>query len=384
MIGWLRRRCRSTRKPANCTGGIVLPPMAITAADNASHPDQTPEASGRSASITLAVDAMGGDIGLDATVPASFRLIDRYSNLEMVLVGPLAPLEREIAKYASSQRARVRIYPASEVIDMHESAAQALRGKRDSSMRRAIELVRDGEAAACVSSGNTAALLAISRFVLRTIADIERPALCAPLPNLHGTTYMLDLGANTRCSPQLLLKFGLMGTALIECLEGCKRPSVGLLNIGQEDLKGDDTIREAADLFKQSDLNYTGFVEADKIFTGPTRLVVGDGFAGNVALKSSEGTAQLINREIHEAFGRNWASRACGLMALPVLNRLKRRLDHRRYNGASLLGLRGSVVKSHGSADALGFEHALEVAYEEAASNLLGRIRGALEAQLAG
>ena len=333
--------------------------------------------------ITLAVDAMGGDIGPEATVPASFSLIERHPDLEIVLVGQPEHLEPKVAGYPAAARERVRIHPAGEVIDMHESAARALRGKRDSSMRRAIELVRDGEAAACVSSGNTAALLALSRFILRTIADIDRPALCAPLPNLQqGTTYVLDLGANTRCSPQLLLSFGLMGTALIECLEDCRGPSVGLLNIGQEDLKGDDTIREAAELFKSSDLNYTGFVEADKIFTGPTRLVVGDGFAGNVALKSSEGTAQLINRLLHEEFGRNWGSRLGGLVALPVLNRLKRRLDHRRYNGASLLGLRGSVVKSHGSADALGFEHALAVAYEEAASNLLGRISTALEKQL--
>jgi glycerol-3-phosphate acyltransferase PlsX len=257
---------------------------------------------------------------------------------------------------------------------MDEAPASAMRGKKDSSMRVAINLVEQGEAAACVSAGNTGALMAISRFVLGMLPGIDRPAIATLLPTLKGHTYILDLGANVNCEPEHLLQFGIMCSELVSSVEGKSRPTVGLLNIGAEDIKGNELVKRAAELMRASDLNFHGYVEGDDIYKGTTDVVVCDGFVGNVALKTSEGLAQMLATYLREEFGRNVLTRLAGLAALPVINAFKRRVDHRRYNGASLLGLRGIVVKSHGSADAFAFEFAIRRALEEARTGVLAHI----------
>jgi glycerol-3-phosphate acyltransferase PlsX len=258
---------------------------------------------------------------------------------------------------------------------MDEPPASALRSKRQSSMRLAIEAVKSGDAQACVSAGNTGALMAISRFVLKMLEGIDRPAIAAPIPNQKGgVTTMLDLGANVDCEPQHYLQFAYMGVALATAIEGNSSPTVGLLNIGEEVIKGNDTVKQAAELLRASGLDFRGNVEGNDIFEGTTDVVVCDGFVGNVALKTSEGLARMIGGFIREEYSRSWLTKLAGLISLPVLNRLKHRLDHRRYNGASLVGLRGIVIKSHGSADSIAFEQALRRAHEAARNGLLERI----------
>jgi len=331
--------------------------------------------------LTLSIDAMGGDRGLDATLPAALDILTRHPQVGLILVGDARRIEarlKEAGAPASASKDRLEVVNADQVVGMDESPAVALRQKKNSSMRVAINLVKERRADACVSSGNTGALLATARFVLKTIPGIDRPAICASLPRLGGRTYVLDLGANIGSPPAILLQFGLMGALLIHCLDGVAKPSVGLLNIGVEDIKGNETIKAAAELFKRSSLNYVGYIEANDIYTGDTDLVVCDGFVGNVALKATEGAAQMIMGAVAEEFTRNTITRAAGLLARPVLGRIRRRLDHRRYNGASLLGLKGSVVKSHGSADATGFRYALEVGIKEVNKNLVSNIENAL------
>ena len=246
-------------------------------------------------------------------------------------------------------------------------------------MRVAINLVKQGDVDGCVSAGNTGALMATARFVLRTIPGIDRPAICAALPRPRGHTYMLDLGANVDTPPDILLQFGIMGSQMVQCLDHKPNPTVGLLNIGVEEIKGNDVIKATAQLFKDSRLNYAGFVEANEIYTGDVDLIVCDGVLGNVALKASEGVAQMIMGVIKEEFSRNTATKMRGMVSRPVLGAIKNRLDHRRYNGASLLGLGGTVVKSHGGIDSLGFANAIEVAIEEVRNNLVAQIKMALE-----
>ena len=328
--------------------------------------------------ITLSIDAMGGDRGLSATIPAALEIVARHSRVRLILVGDARRIERRLEAAGAGGHARLEVAGASEIVEMDDSPAFALRKKKDSSMRVAINLVQDGRADACVSSGNTGALLATARFVLKTIPGIDRPAICASLPRMDGQTYVLDLGANVDSPPEILLQFGLMGSLLVNCLEGEANPTVGLLNIGVEDIKGNDTIKAAAKLFKHSALNYVGYIEADDIYAGDTDLVVCDGFVGNVALKATEGAAQMIMGAIREEFGRSVATRASGLLAKPVLGAIRQRLDHRRYNGASLLGLKGSVVKSHGSADAMAFRCAVEVGIKEVSKGLVRKIENAL------
>ena len=241
-------------------------------------------------------------------------------------------------------------------------------------MRVAVNLVERGEAAACVSAGNTGALMAISRFVLGMLPGIDRPAIATVLPSLKGRTYILDLGANVNCTPEHLLQFGIMCSELVSSVEGKERPTVGLLNIGAEDIKGNDQVKGAAELMRASDLNFHGYVEGDDIYKGTTDIVVCDGFVGNVALKTSEGLAQMLSTFLRQEFGRTVLTKAAALLALPVINAFKSRVDHRRYNGASLLGLRGVVVKSHGSADAFAFGFAIRRAVEEARTGVLGHI----------
>jgi len=260
------------------------------------------------------------------------------------------------------------------VVTMDDSAASALRGKKDSSIRVAVNLVKAGEAHACVSAGNTGALMAISRFVLKTLPGIDRPAICTVLPTMSGRTYVLDLGANVDCGPENLLQFGIMGASLVAAVERKERPSIGLLNIGVEDIKGNEVVKRAAELLRDSGLNFFGNVEGDDIYKGTTDVVVCDGFVGNVALKTSEGLAQMIAAFLREEFTRNAFTRLAGLAALPVLNAFRRRMDHRRYNGASLLGLKGIVIKSHGSADGFAFEQALQRAVDEVQNGVLQRI----------
>ena len=339
--------------------------------------------------ITISIDAMGGDRGLVATAPAALEIIEHYPQVCLILVGDPHAIRRQLAaaragkrsgeKFAEKVAERIKIVGASELVEMKDSPAFALRKKKDSSMRVAINLVHEGRADACISSGNTGALLATARFVLKTIPGIDRPAICAGLPRVGGKTYVLDLGANLDSPPQILLQFGLMGSVLINCLEGTAKPTVGLLNVGVEDIKGNDTIKAAAALFKSSALNYVGYIEADDIYAGDTDLVVCDGFVGNVALKATEGAAQMIMGAIREEFGRSLATRASGLLAKPVLNSIRKRLDHRRYNGASLLGLRGTVVKSHGSTDAVGFGCAVEVGIQEVNKGLVRQIEQAMK-----
>jgi glycerol-3-phosphate acyltransferase PlsX len=267
------------------------------------------------------------------------------------------------------------VHHAAEVVAMDEPPAQALRYKKDSSMRVAIDLVKSGEAHACVSAGNTGALMAISRFVLKTLAGIDRPAIATVLPNMRGAhTYVLDLGANVDCSAEHLLQFGIMGATLAAAVEHKERPSIGLLNIGVEDIKGNEAVKQAAALLRASGLNFAGNVEGNDIYRGSVDVVVCDGFVGNVALKCSEGVAEMMAATMREEFSRNALTRLAALAAASVLRAFRERLDPRRYNGASLLGLRGIVVKSHGSADIFAFGQALERAVEEVRNNVLQRI----------
>ena len=329
--------------------------------------------------ITVAIDAMGGDHGPHVTVPAALQVLKQESELNIVLVGLSDAIEAELRALGASAGPRLRIHHASEVVAMDESPQSAMKNKKDSSMRVAINLVKSGEAHACVSAGNTGALMATARFVLKTLPGIDRPAIASTLPSQQGMTYMLDLGANADCTPEQLLQFAIMGAMLAACVEHKERPTVGLLNIGSEDIKGNETVKLAGELLRASHLNFCGNVEGNDIYKGTVDVVVCDGFAGNVALKASEGLAQMMGRFLTAEFKRNLLTRLMGLIAMPVLKAFKRRLDPRRYNGASLLGLRGIVVKSHGGADSFAFRHAIETAAEEARSGVLRRITEQLE-----
>ena len=324
--------------------------------------------------VKVAIDCMGGDHGAHVTVPAALSVVRGDQAASVILVGRRDVVERELMRHNAVTNARVSIRHASEVVEMNEAPAAAMRAKKDSSMRIAVNLVEQGEAAACVSAGNTGALMAISRFVLGMLPGIDRPAIATVLPSLKGRTYILDLGANVDCTPEHLLQFGIMCSELVSSVEGKRRPTVGLLNIGAEDIKGNEQVKAAAELMRASDLNFHGYVEGDDIYKGTTDIVVCDGFVGNVALKTSEGLAQMLATYLREEFGRNVVTRLAGLLALPVINAFKSRVDHRRYNGASLLGLRGVVVKSHGSADAFAFEFAIRRAVEETRTGVLAHI----------
>lgn len=324
--------------------------------------------------ISVAVDCMGGDHGPHITVPAVLDFQKHTSSVDFVLVGLRDAIEAELKVRSAVLGPRLRLHHASQVVSMEDSAAIALRGKKDSSMRVAVNLVKAGEAHACVSAGNTGALMAVSRFVLKTLPGIDRPAICSVLPTMRGRTYVLDLGANVDCDPQNLLQFGIMGACLVAAVERNQTPSVGLLNIGVEDIKGNDLVKRSAELLRNSGLNFFGNVEGDDIYKGTTDVVVCDGFVGNVALKTSEGVAQMIAAFLREEFTRTVFTRFAALVARPVIDAFRRRMDHRRYNGASLLGLNGIVIKSHGSADSFAFEQALQRAVDEVRSGVLQRI----------
>jgi glycerol-3-phosphate acyltransferase PlsX len=280
--------------------------------------------------------------------------------------------------------ASVEIVHADEVVEMHDPVALALRGKRNSSMRLAINLVKEGRADVCVSAGNTGALMAIARFILKTLDGIDRPAIAGVIPNQRGgVTTMLDLGANVDCGPDHLLQFAVLGAALVSAVDEKERPTVGLLNIGEEVIKGNDVVKQAGELLRASSLNFHGNIEGNDIFKGTTDVVVCDGFVGNVALKASEGLVQMLGSFMREEFERGPLARLQAVVAMPAMKRFKRRVDHRHHNGASLLGLRGLVLKSHGSADALAFECALKRGYEEARHRLLERTVAAMQPYVA-
>lgn len=321
--------------------------------------------------VTVAIDCMGGDHGPAVTVPAALDFVRKHDDVHVILVG----LEEAIRLFlVNAVDARISVRHASQVVAMDESPAFAIRNKKNSSMRVALDLVKHGEADACVSAGNTGALMAISRFVLKMLPGIDRPAICAVLPTITGHVHVLDLGANVDCTPEHLLQFGIMGASLVSAIEHKDRPTVGLLNIGEEEIKGNEVVKRAADLLKESGLNFIGNIEGDGLYKGEADVVVCDGFVGNVALKASEGLAQLLATFLRQEFGRNLLTKLSALIALPVLKRFKRRVDHRRYNGASLLGLKGIVVKSHGSADVFSFGNALERAADAVRSGVLARI----------
>jgi len=318
---------------------------------------------------------MGGDHGPHVTVAAALDFQSRATDVEVILVGVPEAIEAELKSRGAVSRARLRVHPAREVVGMDEPPAQAMRYKKDSSMRVAINLVKSGEASAAISAGNTGALMAISRFVLKTIPGIDRPAIATVLPNQKGAfTYVLDLGANVDCTAEQLMQFGVMGAMLVAAVEHKERPSVGLLNIGVEDIKGNDTVKRAAELLRASGLNFHGNVEGDDIYKGTTDVVVCDGFVGNSLLKASEGVAKMITGFLREEFKRNPWNMLAALVATPVINALRARMDPARYNGATLVGLKGIVIKSHGSADARAFAHALESAVEEVRHNVPQRI----------
>lgn len=317
---------------------------------------------------------MGGDHGPSVTVPAAVRFASANPQASLILVGLEPAIQTQLKRLKTTPSPQLQVRHAAEVVAMDESPALALRNKKDSSMRVAIDLVKAEEADACISAGNTGALMATSRFVLKMMPGIDRPAIVSVLPTMHGRTYVLDLGANVDCTPEHLLQFAVMATALVAGVEHNPRPTVGLLNIGEEDIKGNEVVKSAAELLRASDLNFIGNVEGDGIYKGAADIIVCDGFVGNVALKTSEGLAQMLASFLRESFSQNILTRISGLFALPALRAFKHRVDHRRYNGATLLGLRGIVVKSHGSADAFAFERAIERAAEEVRNDVLAGI----------
>ncbi|GFM54169.1 phosphate acyltransferase PlsX [Pseudomonas capsici] len=332
----------------------------------------------------IAIDAMGGDFGPRNIVQASLACLTATPSLHLALVGQAPLIEELIARHSGVDRSRLHIVHASEVVTMDERPSQALRGKPDSSMRVALGLVADGQAQACVSAGNTGALMALSRFVLKTLPGIDRPAMVAAIPTRSGYCQLLDLGANVDCPAEALYQFAVMGAVVAESL-GVVNPRVALLNVGTEDIKGNQQVKQAAALLQAaSGLNYIGFVEGDGLYRGEADVVVCDGFVGNVLLKSSEGLATMIVARMDELFRRSLMAKAVGVLAMPLLKRLQAELAPARHNGASLLGLQGIVVKSHGSASAQGFESAIRRALIEVRENLPQRLSGRLEVLLQG
>ncbi|GAB6067531.1 phosphate acyltransferase PlsX [Methylothermus subterraneus] len=308
---------------------------------------------------------MGGDYGPEVTVPAALDCLKEFPNLRLILVGQQEAIAAQLARCGGFHKERVQIRHASQVVHMDDLPSKALRSKRDSSMRVALDLVRDGEAAACVSAGNTGALMAMARFVLKTIPGIDRPAILVSLPSKNGHTHILDMGANVDCTAEHLYQFAVMGYELVRAVENTQAPRVGLLNIGEEEIKGNEQVKQAAKLLANSYLNFVGYVEGDDIFMGDVDIVVTDGFVGNVALKAVEGLVRMLGQALKDDLQSTFYTRLVGLLALPVLKSFKRRFDPRRYNGATLLGLQGIVIKSHGNADRYAFANAIRMALLE-------------------
>lgn len=330
--------------------------------------------------IRIAIDCMGGDVGLPITIPAACHFAKQNPDTRLLLAGDVTAIEAGLRAQGSLGARWYDILPASEVVLMDDSIEVALRRKKDSSMRVAVQAVKDGLADACISAGNTGAWMAITRYILKTLDGIDRPAIATSIPNQKGgATTMLDLGANVDCSAEHLLQFAIMGSALASAVDHRKRPTIGLLNIGEEIIKGNEIVKQAAELLRASGLNFYGNVEGDDICKGTVDVVVCDGFVGNVVLKSMEGLARMVTNMIKAEFTRDSLSMAAGMLAKPVLNRFRDRVDNRRYNGAALLGLRGIVIKSHGSADAYAFGCALQRAREAVHNGLLEGTTSAID-----
>jgi glycerol-3-phosphate acyltransferase PlsX len=324
--------------------------------------------------LTIALDAMGGDHGPGVVIPAALDCIEHNPSLKLILVGDEAIIRPRLGSSLERWGDRISLHHASQVVEMHELPSKALRGKKDSSMRVAIDLVKHGTASACVSAGNTGALMATAKFVLKTIPGIDRPAIIATVPSKGGHTYVLDLGANVECTAEHLYQFAIMGHELVCAVEDKTAPRVGLLNVGEEEIKGNEQVKQAARLLADSHVNFIGFVEGNDIFSDNVDIVVTDGFVGNVALKTLEGLAKMIGLSLKAGFEKNIWTRLAGLAALPVLKAFKQQYDPRRYNGASLVGLTGIVIKSHGNADRLAFANAINIAVKEVEKAVPGRI----------
>ena len=327
---------------------------------------------------------MGGDHGPDVVFPAAIRALNKHPNINLILVGDEKTLAAKLKEYHVQNDSRFIIHHASQQVEMDESPALALRGKKDSSMRVAIDLVKTGSASACVSAGNTGALMATAKFVLKMLPGIERPAIVSALPTMKGHTYVLDLGANVDSSAKQLVQFAIMGSVLAESIEGRKNPTIGLLNIGAEEMKGNERVKEAAILLSKTDLNYHGFVEGDGMYRGEVDVVVCDGFVGNIALKSSEGVVHMMRHYLRRSFSQNIFTKLVGLLASPILKKFRDDLDPRAYNGANFIGLQGIVIKSHGGADEVGFANAINIAVIEAEQDVPRNISQHLERLLKG
>ena len=332
-----------------------------------------------SSGLTIAIDAMGGDFGSSEIIPAALFSLNKHKKLNLILVGKEDILHEEIKKHNSRDNERITISHAPEVVAMNESPSQALRNKKESSMRIAVELVRDGHAKACVSSGNTGALMATARFVLKMLPGIDRPAICTTLPGKNGYTHVLDLGANVDSSSEQLFQFAIMGAQLTKAIKNKSNPTIALLNIGEEDIKGNDRVKQAATLLEESNLNYVGYIEGNNLYSGNYDVIVCDGFVGNVAIKTSEGVADFLQYHVKKAFKNNIYSKFTALIAMPILKSIEQKIDPKRYNGASLLGLRGIVIKSHGWAERVSFATAIDEAIIEVKNNIPERISEKLE-----
>lgn len=328
---------------------------------------------------TIALDAMGGDFGPEVVLPAAAHVVKKFNDVHIILVGDEQRL-RDCAKQHSIDLDKYfEIHHASQVVEMDEDPRHAVRKKKDSSMRVAIDLVKQGQAQAVVSAGNTGALMATAKFVLKTVPGIDRPAICTTIPSSGGHTHMLDLGANVDSSAEHLLQFAVMGSVLAEAIDATHEPKVGLLNIGSEAGKGNTQVKQANELLQQGPFNYVGYVEGGDIYSNKVDVVVCDGFVGNVSLKTMEGVAKMIATMMREEFNRSVFTRLAGLVAWPVLSRFKKRADPRRYNGASMLGLTGIVIKSHGGTDVLGYANAIEIALLEVEKSVPEHIRECME-----
>ncbi len=330
--------------------------------------------------ITLSLDAMGGDHGPSVVVPAALQALERHPDLGLVLVGQEEPLHAELRRNKAEESERLRIRSCTQVVAMDDPPSQALRNKRDSSMRVALAMVSDGDADGCISAGNTGALMATARYMLRMLPGVDRPAIMTTIPTRDGATHMLDLGANVECEAEHLFQFAAMGAVAAEATYDQVSPRVGLLNVGEEEIKGNDQVKQAAGMLTQTDeLNYIGYVEGDGVYRSEADVVVCNGFVGNIALKTSEGVAGMISEYMRREFRRNLLTQVAGVVALPVLRSLRRRIDPRQYNGASLLGLRGVALKSHGSADIFSFGRAIDTAVREAGQDVPKLIEARIE-----
>lgn len=320
--------------------------------------------------LKISIDVMSGDHGPSVTVPAAMDIIKSCPEVELILVGDKEIIKSLLEDYSDFLRRRISIVHTTQIVEMDEKPSLALRGKKDSSMRVAINLVKEGKVNACVSAGNTGALMATARFVLKMLAGISRPAICSSLPTIKGHTHMLDLGANIDISSQQLFEFAVMGSVLTQAVNNLEKPSVGLLNIGEEEVKGNEQVKQAAKLVSESELNYYGFIEGDDIYKGTVNVVVCDGFVGNIALKSSEGVAKMVSFYLKQAYNKNIFTKMVAFLSIPILNAFKKKVDPGGYNGASLLGLKGIVIKSHGSANQSSFAQAIREAMLEVDKNV--------------